>query len=199
MNGKLSVTDASISKLQAGDTSFSKINVSGDGTLSNLNLRNDLIVVGSTKLQGAVTVNQLMTVYNNMNVSGNLAVGGTLSMGAFQTNTLTVGGHITTRGSAPSVSPGSSAVLGSNGTISISGNDVAGTVAVNTGVGASSGGIVAYVTFVNAYTNVPHVVVTAVGGGMGGVYVNRNATGFSIGVNGVLSPGGYAIDYIVMQ
>jgi hypothetical protein len=197
LNGKLSVADASVSKLQAGDTSFNKINVSGDGTLSSLNLRKDLTVVGSTKLQGAVTVSQLMTVYNNLNVSGSLSVGGTLSIRDFQTNTLTIGGHITTRGSAPSVSPGGSA-LGSNGNVTLSGNDVAGTVAVNVGVGATSG-IVAYVTFVTPYATTPHVVITGVGGAMGSYYINRNANGFSIGVTSPLTYGGYAFDYIVMQ
>jgi hypothetical protein len=197
LNGKLSVADASVSKLQAGDTSFNKINVSGDGTLSNLNLRKDLTVVGSTKLQGAVTVSQLMTVYNDVNISGSLSVGGALSIRNFQTNTLTVGGHITTRGTAPSVSPGGSA-LGSNGNVTLSGNDVSGTVAVNVGVGATSG-IVAYVTFVTPYTTTPHVVITGIGNGNASYYVNRDANGFSIGVSNALTYGGYAFDYIVMQ
>jgi cytoskeletal protein CcmA (bactofilin family) len=196
LNGQLSATDVDLTKLVAGDTTLDKLNVNGDATATNLNLRKDLTVAGSSLLQGAVTVSQLLTVNSNMNILGNLSVGGVLSMGAFQTNTLTIGGHITTRGTAPSVSPGSA--LGSNGTVSISGNDVSGTVAVNIGAGGGSG-IVAYVSFVNQYGNIPHVVVTAVGRGAGSVYVNRSSTGFSIGVNGSLDPGGYAFDYIVMQ
>lgn len=197
VNSKLLATDASLTKLEAGDTSLSQLNVSGDGTLSSLNLRKDLIVVGTTRLQGPVTVSQLMTVNNNMNVSGSLAVGGALSMGAFQTNTLTVGGHITTRGSAPSVGVGPA--VGNNGTVSISGNDVSGTVAVNTGTGAGNG-VLAYVTFNNQFSNIPHVTIGAIGYITGAPYIlNRTASGFTIGINGALSPGGYMFDYIVMQ
>jgi hypothetical protein len=110
--------------------------------------------------------------------------------------TLTVGGHIVTRGLAPGVGPGSA--LGANGTVSISGNDASGTVAANIGTGGG-GGILAQVAFRNQYGTMPHVVVTAIGAGVGSVYVNRSASGFSIGVNGALAPGGYAFDYIVMQ
>lgn len=203
LNSKFSASDASLAKLEAGDTSVSKLNVNGDGTISNLNLRNSLTVVGLTTLQGAVNINQLLTVNNNLNVTGNLAVGGTLSARSFQASnlvsdtTLTIGGHIITRGSAPGVSPGNG--LGNNGTVSISGNDASGTVAANIGVG-SGGGILAYVSFRAPYTNIPHVVVSLIGGpGVGSVYISRSAAGFSIGVNGPIPAGGYAFDYIVMQ
>lgn len=202
LNSKFSATDASLAKLQAGDTAVEQLNVNGDATVSSLNLRKDLAVVGLTRLQGPVTISQLLTVNNNVNIAGNLAVGGVLSARGFQASsltsdtTLTIGGHVITRGSAPSAGPGNA--LGANGTISISGNDAAGTVAANIGTGAGSG-IIAYVAFRSAYSSTPHVVVSPVGAGMGSVYVNRTASGFSIGVNGPLAPGGYAFDYIVMQ
>lgn len=202
LNSKFIAPDASLAKLEAGETSLGQLNVNGDGTLSTLNLRKDINVAGITRLQGPVTVSQLFTVNNNVNVSGNLAVGGTLSARGFQASslisdtTLTIGGHVITRGFAPRVGPGPA--LGSNGTVSISGNDASGTVAVNTGTGAG-GGIVANVSFRSQYSSTPHVVITAVGAGVGSVYVNRNAGGFSIGVNGAVAPGGYAFDYIVMQ
>jgi hypothetical protein len=202
LNSKFSATDASLAQLEAGNTSLGQLNVNGDGTVSSLNLRKDLVVTGTTRLQGVVTVAQLLTVNNNLNVSGSLAVGGTLSSRSFQAGnltsdtTLTIGGHVITRGSAPGVGPGTA--LGNNGTVSISGNDASGTVAANIGVGAGSG-IIANIAFRAAYSNVPHVVVSPVGAGMGSVYVTRSAGGFSIGVNGPLSPGGYAFDYIVMQ
>lgn len=196
LNSKLNASSASLAKLQAGDTSLESLNVNGDATVSSLVLRKNLTVAGLTQLQGPLTVGQLLTVNNNMNVSGNLAVGGTLSMGSFQTNTITIGGHIITNGSAPGVSRGSA--LGATDTISISGNDTSGTVAVNIGT-SNANGILANVSFVNQYGNIPHVVVTAVGRISGSVYVNRSSGGFSIGVNGSLPPGGYAFDYIVMQ
>ena len=207
--GKLSLNStfvapaATIAKLEAGETSLSKLAVNGDSTLSNLNVGRDMTVIGATRLQGPVTITQLLTVNNNLNVAGNLAVGGTLSARGFQASsltsdtTLTIGGHIITRGSAPNVGPGGTA-LGSNGTVSISGNDAAGTVAANVGVGATSG-IVANIAFRNAYGSTPHVIVTAVGSGPRNVYVTRSPSGFSIGVGDAMPPGGWAFDYIVMQ
>jgi cytoskeletal protein CcmA (bactofilin family) len=202
LNSKFSANDASLTQLQAGKTSLADLDVNGDATVSTLNLRKDLNVTGATKLQGAVTVSQLFTVNNSVNIAGNLAVGGVLSVNGFHSSslvsdsTITIGGHVITRGSAPGVGPGPG--VGSNGTVSISGNDAAGTVAVNTGTGAG-GGILANVAFRSQYGTVPHVVVTAVGPGTGSVYVNRTIGGFSIGVNGALAPGGYAFDYIVEQ
>lgn len=202
LNGDLSADNANFGQLSAGKTELSELNVNGAGTISDLVLRKDLTVQGTTKLQGAVNIYQLLTVSNNVNIVGNLSVGGSLTTRYFQAsnltadNSLTVGGHILTRGSAPSVSSGGA--VGSNGTVSISGNDTSGTVAVNVGVGGGNG-ILAYISFVNSYGNIPHVVITSVGRGAGSIYVNRSANGFSIGVSNALSPGGYAFDYIIMQ
>lgn len=195
LNGKLSVSDATLTSLQAGNTSVNRLDVNGDANASNLTLRQNLAVAGTSNLQGAVTVGQTLTV------AGNLTVGGALAVRAFQANTLTsettltIGGHVITRGLAPTIAAGGA--LGSNGTVSISGNDVSGTVAVNVGTGAV-GGILAQITFRTQYTNTPHVVITPVGRG-GSFYINRTSTGFSIVSTGALSPGGYAFDYIVMQ
>lgn len=196
LNSAISATGANLTNLTASNATIDSLNVNGDATASNLNLRNDLTVAGTSRLQGAVTISQLLTVNNSVNVLGNLSVGGILSIGSFQTNNMTVTGHVLTRGSAPSVTSGPA--VGSNGTVSISGNDVSGTVAVNTGTGAGNG-ILANVTFVNQYSNIPHVVVTSVARGAGSVFVNRSASGFSIGVSNTLSPSGYAFDYIIMQ
>lgn len=202
LNSKFSATDASLARLEAGDTSLAQLNVNGDGTMTNLNARRDLSVAGATRLQGPVTISQLLTVNNNLNVAGSLAVGGTLSVRSFQASslvsdtTLTIGGHIITRGGAPGLARGSA--LAATDTVSNSGNDAAGTVAVNIGTGSPRSGIVAHVTFRHQYSSTPHVVVTPVGGGVSDVYINRSANGFSIGV-GSISTGGHAFDYIVMQ
>ncbi|MDB5186951.1 MAG: hypothetical protein JWM07_423 [Candidatus Saccharibacteria bacterium] len=206
LNSKFTANDASLAKLEAGDTSLSQLNVNGDGTVTNMNLRRDLAVVGATRLQGPVTVSQLMTVNNNLNVSGSLAVGGTLSARSFQASslvsdtTLTIGGHIITRGAAISVGRG--AALSGADTVSISGNDAAGTVAVNLGSNASRSGVIANVAFRQNYGSTPRVVVTAVGGPVDDLYISRNPGGFSIGVRSItsgLSGAGYAFDYMVMQ
>ncbi len=202
LNGKLSGSDASLAQLEAGNTSLGQLNVNGDSTISNLALRQNLTVSGASLLQGATTFSQLVTINNSLNVSGNVAVGGTLAVNSLHVSSLvsdngvTIGGHVVTQGLAPSVSVGSAA--GSNGTASISGSDMAGTVGVNTGVGAGNG-LLASITFRSRYSNVPHVVVTTVGA-PALIYITRTTSGFSIYVSGSLSAGiGYAFDYIVEQ
>lgn len=203
LNSKFTASDASLAKLQAGETAVNTLNVNGDTTTNNLNLRKDLNVTGVTRMQGAVTISSVLTAGNNLNVVGNLAVGGLLSVRNFQASslvsdtTLVIGGHIITRGSAPNVGPGGPA-LGSNGTVSISGNDAAGTIGVNVGVGASAGAL-AHVAFRQSYGSTPHVVVTGVGAGMANLYISRSTGGFTVSTTTPVAPGGYAIDYIVVQ
>ncbi len=202
LNSTLSAQNATLTNLQAGDASVDTLAVNGDVTSTNVIARSGLTVTGTSSLQGAVTIGQLLTVNNNVNIIGNLAVGGTLTARTFQANNLisennlTIGGRIITAGAAPSVVRGGA--TGSNGTVSISGNDTSGTVAVNTGTGAGNG-LLATVTFRSAYPTTPKVVVGPIGGPIGNYYVTRSATGFSIYVANGLAPGGYAFDYIVMQ
>jgi hypothetical protein len=202
LNNTFVAQEASLAKLQAGDVTLQQLGVNGDATVTNANVRQTLSVAGVTRLQGPVTLSQLLTVNNSINVAGNLAIGGVLSARTFQASslvsdtTLTIGGHVISRGAPPSLSPGGA--LGSGGTASISGSDTAGTVAANVGVGASPG-IVASVSFRQAYSSTPRVIVTAVGSGPRNVYVSRSATGFSIGVGDAMPPGGWAFDYFVIQ
>lgn len=208
LNSPLIASSANLTQLQAGNTTLSQLNVNGNSTLSSLNLRNNLIVTGTTQLQGAVNVNQLLTVNNNLTVTGNLSVGGVLSTGTFSarsltsTSTLTIGGHVITEGSAPSVSPG--AALGSNGTAANNGNDSSGLISINFGV-SSKNGTVVNLAFHTQYTSVPHVIITPVGdmgAGCSFYIFNLSISGFSIGVDGCATLptfGGYGIDYIVEQ
>lgn len=199
LNNKFNATAASFNSLQAGKTSLSELNVNGDGTLSNLNLRKDLTVEGASQLQGRVTIPQLLTVAN-VNVTANLSVGGTLSVRDFRAgsitsgSTLTIGGHVITGGSTPGVSRGSA--LGTYGRVGISGNDAAGTVSASAGVSGSSGEI-ACVSFARAYATTPHVVVTA--SAPLNIYISRNPGGFCVYAGSSVSPGGYFFDYIVEQ
>jgi hypothetical protein len=193
---KVSGTNANFADLQAGNTALSELNVNGKSSLSDLSLRKDFTVAGSTRLQGPVTVTQLLSVTNNLNVSGNLAVGGTLSVNTLSVQAIAIKGHLVTSGSTPSVVRGSA--TGSNGTVSISGNDAAGTIGINIGAGAS-GGTLATVAFRAQYGNTPKVVISPVGIG-GSFYVsNISIGGFSVGVNSGLPPGGYKINYIAVQ
>jgi len=201
LNSRLSATDASLSNLQAGETSIEELNVNGDGTLSNISIRQDAVVVGNTRLQGTTTIGGLLSVENSANIAGNATVGGTLTAGSIQSGnirasgSLNVAGRVVSGGGVPSASAGSA--TGSNGTVSISGNDIAGTVGVNVGTGGGNG-IVANITFRDSYPATPRVIVTPIGN-VGSFYVFRTSTGFNIGVGNSLSPGGYAFDYFVIQ
>lgn len=202
LNSKLTSADASITSLQAGKTSLSQLDVNGDSTLSALNLRSTLLVTGTSKFLGAVTMNELLTVNNSINVAGNLAIGGALSTAGFvardltSTGTLNVIGHIVSGGSTPAV--GAGGALGSNGTVAISGSDTAGTISINIGTGAV-GGTLASVAFKNQFGSLPRIIITPVG--IGGDFYVRNPSvgGFSVAVMSGLPPGGYSINYIVMQ
>jgi hypothetical protein len=202
LNGKLTVANASISQLQAGNTSLSQLAVNGSTTLSDLNLRQNLLVTGTTQLQGPVTLHQLLTINGSENVTSNLSIGGTLTVGTFSarsltsTSTLTIGGHVITNGLSPGVGPGSA--LGSNGTVSISGNDSAGVIAINIGTSAV-GGSLASVAFRTQFSSVPRVVITPVGVGANFYVFGLTTSGFSVGVTAGLPPGGYRINYIAEQ
>jgi hypothetical protein len=199
LNQPLSANSATFTTLKAGKTAVSELNINGDATASNLNLRKDMSVVGTSRLQGPVNVSSLLTAAG-INVTGNLSVGGVLAVNSFHASTLvvdgnvTIGGHVITRGSSPGVSRGGA--VGSSGTVSISGNDASGTVAVNAGVGATTGKV-ACVSFRRNYSNTPHVIITA--SAPLNSYVSRNSAGFCIYVGNAMSPGGYAFDYIVQQ
>jgi len=200
-NNKLSAPIASLTKLDAGDTTLDTLSVNGDATVTNLNLRGGITVTGSSSLQGTLTVSQLFTVNNNVNVAGNISIGGVLSVNQLHVASLvsdaslTIGGHVITVGNAPSISAGPA--IGSNGTVSISGNDISGTIAANMGVGGGNGTILS-ITFRSPYSNTPHIIITPVGRNPGDFYINRSAAGFSIVITGT-GPGSCAFDYIVMQ
>jgi hypothetical protein len=195
LNGKLTGTNASFVQLQGGNTSLTKLVVNGDSTMGSLNLGKDLVVGGLTQLQG-LAVKGNVTAAGNLTVSGSLAVNKFSARSLISFSTFTVEGHVITGGAAPGVGRGTA--LGSNGTVSISGDDAAGVVAINIGAGANSGGL-ASVAFANGYSNIPKVVITPVGIGASFYVYDVTDSGFSIGVMSGLPPGGYRVNYIVEQ
>ncbi len=203
LKGTFSAPEASFVKLKAGDASFTKANINGDATASSLVLRKDMTIAGTSRVQGPAIYSGLVTVNNSLNVAGNLSVGGVLSTRNFQANslvstsTLTIGGHIITRGSVPSISKGGG--VSGVATVSGSGNDAAGTVAITLGVGASASGTLASVSFNNAYSGTPRVIVSPFDGSLGSFYVEKSSTGFSVRTNSTLGTGSYGFDYFVVQ
>src|SRR5206468_4683422 len=92
---------------------------------------------------------------------------------------LTLTHHIIAGGATPGRNNGSA--LGGGGSASVSGSDTAGTVSINVGSSPPSGCFVT-VNFTQKYSNTPHILLTPVGSGAGGLayYVNRTSTNFSI-------------------
>ncbi|HEX5456546.1 MAG TPA: hypothetical protein VFW77_04230 [Candidatus Saccharimonadales bacterium] len=190
LSKRFSASDASLAQLQAGKVSISDLNVNGDGTVTNLNVRKDLAVAGNSRLQGAATFD------SSVNITGNLVIGGQLTVNNLHIQSLAVdrtiqlNGHFITSGLTPGVGSGSC------GHATISGNDAAGTVFVSGNCSGSK--IVASVVFRSAYSGYPHVVVTPVCSGATPYLRSVSSSGFSLGMNGSIS-GGCQFNYVIMQ
>jgi hypothetical protein len=181
------------------------LEVPGTTNLSTAEISSNLNVAGTSSLQGNVTVSNLLTVAGNLNVTGNGSLGGNLNTGNLSarsvtvSGTLTLGGHVISGGATPTVSSGPA--VGGAGTVSISGNDRAGTVTINTGT-LPPFGVLANVSFRAPYAATPRVIVTPIGSSTGALdyYVTRSVNGFSIAtLNPPAAGAGFAFDYIVEQ
>ena len=181
-----------------GSLSLPSITIAGSANFAQAGVSGPLSVGGDTNLQGQLTVQK------NLNVTGSASFGSlsvsSLSVTSLQVkNDFSISKHIVTSGGTPGHSGGTA--LGSGGTASVSGSDTAGTVNINTG-GSPPAGIFVTLSFSQHFATTPHVVITPVGSASGSLqyYVNRDASGFSIGVS---SPppasSNFAFDYIVIQ
>ncbi|HUC87936.1 MAG TPA: hypothetical protein VMR95_02210 [Candidatus Binatia bacterium] len=179
-----------------GTLGLPSIAVSGTSSLHTVNA-SSLNVTGDTIVQGSSTVQK------NLIVAGTGSFSGTLSAPAISTQALTLQGdlllsdHITTTGGTPSKADGSA--LGNGGTASVSGNDTAGSLIINTGSAPAAGCFVS-LTFSKAFTAVPHVVATPTNSAAAGLqyYINPSATGFSLCANNPTASGSFSFDYFVV-
>lgn len=192
-------------KLRVGEElTLNDVVVSGQATMNNLDINQDLNVQGETRLSTTAVQNSL-TVNENLTVSGSGTFAGTLTAQTIETGNLAfngdlnMSGRIITGGAQTNARAGGA--LGSGGTVSVNGNDTAGNVRINTG-GSPSSGILVRVRFGDTYSRSPRVNITPVGSASGRLdwYVTRTQEGFAIGVSS--PPGGgsnYAFDYFVVE
>jgi cytoskeletal protein CcmA (bactofilin family) len=175
------------------------IAASGTSTFGTVQVSSNLAVAGNGAVQGT------MSIQKNLTVGGGASFAGTIyapaiSVDSFIINKdLSLNRHITAGGTTPGVSGGGG--LGGGGTTSISGSDTAGTVNVNFG-GGPVAGVLAYVTFANAFSQTPHVVIAPVGSGCSALnyYVSRTTTGFTIATSNAGSAGAScAFDFIIFD
>ena len=201
-NGKVLVKDnldVAGSINVGGPLTLPGITVAGTSAFEDVEVNNNLSILGSASLQGALTVN------DSASITGNLSVGGELSAASITADTIDFSGdlelsrHINTGGPSPGISRGGA--VGAGGTVSISGTDVSGTVTVNTGGSPSTGGL-ATVTFANSYTGTPRVILSPSSAAAASLnyYVTRSTTGFTVrSVNAPSASSTYIFDFIVTE
>lgn len=171
----------------SGESNFDQVqvnktlNIGGDASiLGQLNVKKNIAVSGGGTFAAPVTAPQIST--SNLQLLGDL----------------NLTRHIAAGGATPSRSNGGA--LGSGGTSSVSGSDIAGSININTGGGTVAGCMV-NVNFVQRYNRTPFVNVTPIGSAAASIqyYVNRTTSGFSIcSVTPPPAGASFGFDYIVM-
>lgn len=187
-----------------GSLSLTGLTVANTSNFENVQVANSLNIAGNSAVQGSLTVN------GTFSAAGGASFGGPVTAPTFNVSNLTLSQdinlnrHIKTGGGQPSFSKANTSANGAGGTFTGNGTDIAGTVDVKIGNGAScgSGTNLGTVTFSAPYSSTPRVVISPVGSGIGDLnyYVNRTNTGFTVGCTGsVSSPTNFSLDYIVIN
>ncbi len=201
-NGKVLVKDnldVAGSINVGGPLTLPGITVAGTSAFEDVEVNNNLSILGSASIQGTLNVN------DNASISGNLSVGGEISASSVTADSINFSGdlqisrHVNTGGPTPGVSRGGA--VGAGGTVSISGTDASGTVTINTGGGPSTG-ILANVSFAVSYTGTPRVIISPsnAAGSTLNYYVIRTSTGFSVRTtNTPTSSTTYVFDFWVAE
>ncbi len=181
-----------------GTLNLTGLIVDGNSTLDQIQA-NTLSLNGESNLQGQLNVG------SNLSVTGSGSFGGEISAPLVATDSLQLSGdltftrHIDAGGPTPEQSSGTA--LGGGGTVSVSGTDTAGSIAVNTGSNAGAGCFVT-LTFANKFRETPHVVVTPIGANAAALsfYVTRDINKFSVcTANNPPSSSNFGFDYIVID
>ncbi len=172
--------------------------------LGNEQVGGNLAIKGTTTFQGAVGIN------SNLAVRGSLSVGGVLSAGSLNVGSLGVStinisgnlnfaGHIVPSGASPSVK---SSVAANGGSVTIDGNDTAGTITINIGSGAVLPGELAIINFRSAFTGTPKVQLTPINSQASALnyYATRSPTFFTVETSSPPVAGAsYVFDYLITQ
>jgi hypothetical protein len=186
-----------------GPVTLSELNISGTTALSGLNVGSNMTVSGIASFQKGINVTGLAAVNGNLSVSGATSVNA-LNASTISVQTIAITGpltisHLRTQGPAPAIGAGTA--VGGGGTVSVSGNDAAGTVNINTG-STPPAGVLATITFRAAYSSTVHVLLTPLSGAAAGTpaYVTRSGGAFQIHTDSP-PPAGSSLsyDYFVTQ
>jgi hypothetical protein len=160
----------------------------------------DILVGGNINVSGAATVDALV-------VTGTSTLSTLVVTGATEVSTITVRGKIITAGATPTVVLGANTVVGQNGSVSVNGNDTAGTIVYTSGVTAPPAyslgtGAQLSMTFNSSYATIPRIALTPKDAGSASVryYVETTATGMTISFLDAPSQSAtYSFDYFIVQ
>jgi hypothetical protein len=182
MDQMTSVLGISGSAIQPHSINTTSLNVSGN------------ITGGSLTVTGAATVVSL-------HVTGDTTIDGTLTVGSVVTADITINGHVITAGNAPVAT--AAVAAGTGATVSVDGNDTAGTITVTTGADGIAAGDLADIAFSKVYAKAPRIIMS----GQDDNSVNarifpsgKTSGGFSLSAGQALSPSTtYTFDYFIAQ
>lgn len=187
------------------DTLF-KSNVTVQGTTKLANTT----IAGTLGASGDVTLAQALTVNGNTTLGGNVTVAGRLTTLSFSTGNLsaatlnlagdaTLGGHLIPTGSTPTLKP---SVATNGGTATISGNDTAGTVAINVSSASPHSGEFVIISFKKPFSTTPKIQITPLNAAASELryYATASPTFFTIDTSSLPTAGAsYVFDYLVTQ
>jgi hypothetical protein len=170
----------------------------------------DLSVGGSLDVQGTAILRDSLTIGKSLSVGTNLTVNGlitaaSLNVGSIAISSinisgnLTFGGHLSPNGSPPSARTSTAA---GGGSVTVSGNDTAGTIIIKTGGGGLAAGEMAVITFSSAFSTTPKVQLTPVSEPASSLryYATKSASFFTINTGNAPAAGTtYIFDYLVTQ
>ena len=179
------------------------ITAAGNVGINNTAPASTLDVSGSARVASVINSTTAFQVQNAS--SSNVLTVNTTNMvvtvsALIVSGSITVNGHVITGGSAPSVAAGSAACT--SPTVSVTGNDTTGIVAITTGTGCSSSGQLASVTFNSAYASAPQVQLAPVtsAAALLPIYRTTSTTGFTISTpNTPTSTTTYTFSYFTAQ
>ncbi|HSX34614.1 MAG TPA: hypothetical protein VLF62_03135 [Candidatus Saccharimonadales bacterium] len=181
-----------------GALSLNSLTVTGSTQLSDTTT-NNLTVSGALNVLGALALKNGISVSGNSNFTGNVTTA-SLTTGTLNLNgDLALTHHIAAGGPTPGISRGTA--TGSGGTVSLSGSDTSGSIAINTG-GSPPAGCFATISFSQKFTSTPHVVITPVGSSAAGLqyYIERSTGSFSVcASNSAPASASFGFDYMAFD
>lgn len=167
-----------------------------------------LAVIESGEFAGDIHVTADAEIDGTLTVAGNTELQGDLKvLGNTEVQQLTVNGKIITAGDTPTATLGAYTIVGENSTVTVTGNDTAGTLTYTAGsvnlptYDLSQGGQ-ASVTFVAPFTVAPRIALTPKdqASAVARYYVTTTETGFTINfLDPPTTASTYTFDYIVIQ